>query len=102
MQKPKCPSCLGELTLLHSLKMPNPWRCKCPLCGEILETGKVPKVSMLLAIPTGALIAGVAIFQEETGRWQETDSYAFFAVAFSVVIFVAVMLWPKSNFRLKQ
>ncbi len=102
MLKPKCPSCFGELTFLHGFKMPNPWRCKCPLCGAVLEAGKISKVSMLLALPIGLLIAGVAIFQEETGNWEETDSYIFFAIIFSIVIFVAMRLWSKSDFRLKQ
>ena len=102
MLNPKCPSCQNELTIFHSFKMMNPWKCKCPSCGSVLEASWIPKTYLLLSAPIGILIAGVAIFQEERGNWEQNDSFIFFAIAFSMVLLVSVLLWSKSNYRLKQ
>lgn len=101
MKKPTCPNCQRHIPRMHGLKMWNPWKCKCPFCDVTMETGWFTKTAMILAVPFGFAIAAVAIIQEESGRWQQADSFLFFGIVVTALLAVGLAAWPKTAFRIK-
>ena len=99
---PECPNCKGKLTILHGLQCWNPWRYKCPLCDTILQYARRSKLLLIPFGILGLLIAGIAIYQEETGKWVTTDSIEFFAYAFIVILVLAILSWPLTQFIIKK
>lgn len=73
----KCPSCRSDMKFLSFLKAPTPWHMKCHECGLKLKQDKfrwpsilvsagfggvLGAVSVHLAIASGSLTVGVAVF----------------------------------------
>ena len=102
MKNVKCPACKGILKHRHRLKMFNPWKHKCPLCGAVLETTGSRKIMTFASALLGCLTVCFAFFMEETGKWVFTDSLVFFAIALVVVIIFSFVLWPFAKFKIKE
>ena len=86
--------------------MYNPWKTKCPRCRISLEGGKWQKISIILAVPVGLMISGVAIWQEEIGNWRTLDSVIWFGFSSSILLLILLLVcipfWPKYTFKVKN
>jgi hypothetical protein len=102
LTNPRCPICSKELTFLHSVKFLNPWNCKCPHCSGRLEMTTRWKWVHVGYLILGGALASVAIYQEEMGRWQASDSLMFFFWAFIISLPVSCAIWPLTGLRAKR
>ena len=93
LRSPQCPECQSKVSLLRGLALWNPWRVKCPKCAAPLQMSKVAKVAVVLAIPIGILYGAIPIYMEETGRWVQADSYAYFALSIPLLLGLGYFGW---------
>ena len=61
MNDPRCPACRSELTFSHAMRMPNPWRYRCPECCAALEAGPRHKVALFVLPSLMTAVVGVAL-----------------------------------------
>ena len=101
MEKHYCPACNGELTFWHGLKVQNPWKYKCPLCGVMLEMNGFVKKAFMISALIVCLMLGVAIYLEETGYW-EIDKIVIGAIVIPIGFVIEVALWPYAAFQKKN
>ena len=87
---------------MDSVKFMNPWKCRCPYCSVTLEMSQAWKIVYVGSFLFGGALAGVAIYQEEMGRWQTTDSLLFFLWAFALLLPIACALWPLMRLKVKR
>lgn len=74
---------------------------QCKNCKTRLEAGWVTKLLMILALPLGLALAGIAIWQEETGNCDSLDSQRWFFGVFIVIGLLSYLSWPTSKFKIK-
>ncbi len=98
MEYPKCPNCNKNLTLIQGLKFLNPWRIKCPHCETYFQSNRLFKILTVIAPFFGGAIAGVAIYFEETEKWERKDSLLYFLITFSILLFIAHWTWKYMRF----
>lgn len=80
----------------------NPWKVACPSCKAKLEMGRASKVATILSVPIGLVLAGFAIYMEETKQWVTQDSLTYFAITLSILIAIGYVVWPLTHFYAKQ
>ena len=101
-RNPLCPSCSKGLRYVDSFKLINPWKCRCPYCRTLLEMSKAWKAVYVASPFVGFAIAGVAIYQEEMGRWGTSDSLLFLLVVFALLMPVGYAAWPFMRLHVKR
>jgi hypothetical protein len=60
------------------------------------------KVAYVASPFVGAAIAGIAIYQEEMGRWGTSDSLLFLLVVFALLMPVGYATWPLMRLQVKR
>ena len=99
---PRCPLCAQEVTLLQGARFLNPWNCRCPHCSGRLEMTLPWKWVYIGALGLGGALAGVAIYQEEMGHWQTSDSLRFFFWAAVALLPISCVIWPLTRLKAKR
>jgi hypothetical protein len=99
---PKCPSCNSQFRWRDGSRFWSPWNYPCPYCGVSLEASKYQKGLLLASVPFGVLVAAIAIYFEESGKWQTKDSGLFFAAVLVGLIVFAIVSWPRTRFQIKK
>lgn len=98
----QCPECGRKYGFWSTWRIFNPFRHRCLECRAILTMGGYGVITIVAGLLLGTLLASVAIYMEETGRWSFTDSLVWFAgsmlVAVPLVVFV---IWRVATFRTK-
>ena len=98
---PHCPACLEKIQWRHSFSLWNPWNFPCPHCKVPLEASRVQKTMVVAMVPTGLLLAGVAIFFKQRGIWHTRESLAFFGIVVPALIVGAWVSWAFTRFKVK-
>jgi hypothetical protein len=50
----------------------------------------------------GGVLAGIAIYQEEMGRWNTSDSLTLFFWALVILLPVSCAMWPLMHLKTKR
>ena len=101
MKYPICPNCNNKISFIQGLKFLNPWKIKCPHCETYIQANRLYKVLTVIAPFFGFAIAGVAIYFEETEKWETNDSLLYFFIIFSILSLIAYKTWPYVKFLSK-
>jgi hypothetical membrane protein len=80
-----CPACNHCVTLGESLRILNPFNFGCPSCKVRLRVGPRGRALTIASAIFGLLLAGIAIYMEETERWQARNSLTFFVLTFGIL-----------------
>jgi hypothetical protein len=102
MRNPICPSCKNRFSLIDGFRMFNPWNIKCRKCSAILQGGVWQKIGLFAGFVAGLAIAGFAIWQEEAGKWETSDSLVWFAFSLTILYLACLLLWPRYTFTIKR
>lgn len=86
-----CPSCNRSFSYLHSFRILNPFRYKCPTCASLLTTGWKGWMTIILSGFMGFLFATVSIVMEEERGWTSREKFIWFAV--SIPLFCVSYQW---------